>query len=231
MPLQREAVVDAVASPESAIGWCVGVYGAADEPRCANPVIAAQRVRRHRRQENLLASIRTAVHQHDRLAPGDVSFGGDSGPNADFRILTAEAGCHLFLPGIFQHHGAPGHPRQKCRDRLYGRIEFQAESATDRWYGDPHTPGRKLHDPSGDVAHCPRHLCRGLDVSTAVLPGANGNTRLEGHMALPADGETAFDNAYIGTGEGSVDVAATGFCLPCWRRRSRSGRAGKGATA
>ena len=132
MALQRESVVDAVASAESAVGRRVGVDGAADELDRAEPVVAAERVRRHRRQKDLLAAIGAAVHQHDRLAPDDLAFGGDGGANADFGILAAEAGQHLLLPGDFQTHRPARLARQNRRERLDARIEFQAEPAADR---------------------------------------------------------------------------------------------------
>ena len=97
---EREGVVDAVAGAKRAIGRGICVDRAAGKAHRAKSVIAAQRVGGHRGQEDLLAAIGAAIHQHDRLAPDDLAVLGDRRPDPDIGVLAAEAGQHLLLPRI-----------------------------------------------------------------------------------------------------------------------------------
>ena len=98
VPFQRESIVEPVAGPERTVGRRVRVDGAADEPNGPESIVATQRMGGHRRQENLLAAIRPAIHQHDRLAPDDLAGLRHSGADGNIGVLTTEAGLHLLAP-------------------------------------------------------------------------------------------------------------------------------------
>ena len=215
MPLEREGVVDAVAGAESAVRGGVGIDRTRDQPHRAEGIISAERVSGHRGQENLLATIRAAIHQDDGFAADDLAIARHGRAYANVGVFAKETGEHLFLARIDQPDRPSARPGKQGSKGLDREIEFEAEAAADRRHGDANPGGRHAQQARGCIADGPGNLGRRLDMEAPVFITCDHRARLEGDMVLAADPEAAFDDLDIGPGKRSVDVAANDGGLPC----------------
>ena len=180
MPLEREGVVDAVAGPKRAVRRRVRIDGAARQGAPRQAIIAAERVRGHGGQEDLLAAIGAAIHQHDRFASDDFAVRRHRGPDPDIGVLAAQAGQHFLPPRVTSLTARPVLRVRSAATGSIVAIELQPETAADRRHGDAHGRRRRIRSLAVTFLTV-QGTCVDVWIWNARPHRGNARARLEGH--------------------------------------------------